>query len=46
MKYRLLVDFEVIGFIETLPHKEQRLLRNRLVTIQDYPSRLADGSRG
>jgi len=42
MKYRLLIDYEVIEFIEKLSGKEQQLLRNRLVAIQDYPSRYSD----
>ena len=32
MKYRLLIDYEVIEFLETLPRKDQRLLRNRFVS--------------
>lgn len=44
MKFRLLIDYEVIEFIETLSRKDQRLLRNRLVAIQDYPGRHADYS--
>lgn len=31
MKYRLLIDWEVIEFLEALPRKDQRLLRNRFV---------------
>lgn len=42
MKYRLLIDYEVIEFLETLPRKEQRLLRDRLAAIQDFPSRHSD----
>lgn len=42
MKYRLLIDYEVIEFIETLSGKDQRMLRNRLVAIQDYPGRYSD----
>jgi hypothetical protein len=42
MKYRLLIDYEVIEFIETLSRKEPLTLRNRLVAIQDYPGRYAD----
>jgi len=30
MNYRLLIDYEVIEFLETLSRKDQRLLRNRL----------------
>jgi len=42
MKYRLLIDYEVIEFIETLPRKDQRLLRNRFVAIQGYPGQYSD----
>jgi hypothetical protein len=42
MKYRLLIDYEVIEFIETLSRKDQLLLRNRFSTIQDYPSQHSD----
>ena len=42
MKYRLLIDHEVIEFIEALSRKDQRLLRDRFVQIQDYPQNLSD----
>lgn len=42
MKYRLLIDYEVIEFIETLPRKDQRTLRNRFVAMQDHPGRYSD----
>lgn len=42
MKYRLLIDYEVIEFLETLPRKDQKLLRNRLLAIQDYPGKYSD----
>jgi hypothetical protein len=42
MKYRLLIDYEVIEFIEVLPRKDQRLLRDRFVLIQDYPQKFSD----
>jgi mRNA-degrading endonuclease RelE of RelBE toxin-antitoxin system len=42
MKYRLLIDYEVIEFIESLPRKDQRLLRNRFVAIQAHPGRYSD----
>lgn len=42
MKYRLLIDYEVIEFIEALSRENQRALRNRLVEIQDYPGRYSD----
>ena len=37
MSYRLLIDYEVIEFLETLPRKDRQLLRNCFVAIQDYP---------
>ena len=42
MNYRLLIDYEVIEFLEKLPRKDQRLLRNRFVAIQGFPSRYSD----
>jgi mRNA-degrading endonuclease RelE of RelBE toxin-antitoxin system len=42
MNYRLLIDYEVIEFLETLPRKDQRLLRNRFVAIQDFPGQHSD----
>jgi hypothetical protein len=42
MKYRLLNDYEVIEFIEALSRENQRMIRNRLVEIQDYPGRYSD----
>ncbi|HUZ06893.1 MAG TPA: hypothetical protein VMV89_05330, partial [Candidatus Paceibacterota bacterium] len=42
MKYRLLIDYEVIEFVWALSPKDQRLLRNRFVAIQDYPQRFSD----
>jgi hypothetical protein len=42
MNYRLLIDYEVIEFLETLPRREQRLLRNRFVAIRDDPQKFSD----
>jgi len=42
MSYRLLVDYEVIEFLETLPRREQRLLRNRFVAIREDPQKFSD----
>ena len=42
MKYRLLIDYEVIELLETLPRKDQQLLRNRFVAIQDFPQNFSD----
>jgi hypothetical protein len=42
MSYRLLVDYEVIEFLESLLRREQRLLRNRFVAIREDPQKLSD----
>lgn len=42
MNYRLLIDYEVIEFMEKLPRKDQRQLRDRLVSLQKFPSRFSD----
>jgi hypothetical protein len=42
MNYRLLVDYTVIEFLETLPRGKQRQLRNRFVSIRDYPQKFSD----
>ena len=44
MNYRLLHDYDVIEFLETLPRRDQRLLRNRFVAIRDYPGRFSDAT--
>jgi len=42
MKYRLLIDFGVIEFLETLPRSNQRSLRNRFVGIREQPRKHSD----
>ncbi|HEV2327183.1 MAG TPA: hypothetical protein VGY56_00160 [Verrucomicrobiae bacterium] len=42
MTYRLLVDYEVIEFLETLPRRDQWRLRNRFVAIRDDPQKFSD----
>ena len=42
MKYRLLVDYSVIEFLETLPRNDQRRLRNCFVAIQNHPFQSSD----
>ncbi|MBI5775252.1 MAG: hypothetical protein HZA89_16135 [Verrucomicrobia bacterium] len=42
MKYRLLIDYEVIEFLETLPRRDRLLLRDRFVAIQDRPRLFSD----
>jgi mRNA-degrading endonuclease RelE of RelBE toxin-antitoxin system len=44
ISYRLLIDFEVIEFIDALPKSLQRSLRSRLVEIRDFPSIRSDCS--
>jgi hypothetical protein len=42
VNYRLLIDYEVIEFLETLPRRERLLLRNRFVAIQVQPRAHSD----
>jgi hypothetical protein len=42
VNYRLLIDYEVIEFLETLPRRERLLLRNRFVAIQGQPCAHSD----
>ena len=42
MNYRLLLDVEVVDFMETLPRLEQLLLRRRFAQIQSSPGHFAD----
>jgi hypothetical protein len=42
VNYRLLIDYDVIEFLETLPRRERMLLRNRLVAIQGQPREHSD----
>ena len=42
MKFRLLLDIEVVEFIAALPRREQIALRKRLGEIQATPMRFAD----
>ena len=42
MSYRLLIDYEVIEFLETLPRKDRKLLRDRLVALQGDPPGFSD----
>ena len=42
MDYRLLVDFEVLYFMETLKKSEQKKLRNRFIEIQSFPGQYSD----
>jgi hypothetical protein len=37
MKYRLLIDYAVIEFLETLSRKEQQLLRKHFLAILALP---------
>jgi hypothetical protein len=42
MNYRLLIDFDVIEFLETLRPNQRRQLRDRLVAIRDKPRQFSD----
>jgi hypothetical protein len=42
VNYRLLIDYEVIEFLQRLSRADQRLLRDRFVAIRDFPSRHSD----
>lgn len=42
MEYRLLVDFGVIEFLESLGQADRRALRNCFLEIKNYPSRYSD----
>lgn len=42
MNHRLLIDYAVIEFLETLPRADQRLLRNRFVSIREQPQEFSD----
>ncbi len=42
MNDRLLIDYEVIEFLETLPRRERQLLRNRFVAIRSQPREYSD----
>lgn len=42
MNYRLLIDYEVIEFLEGLSRADQRLLRKSFLSVQDQPGRFSD----
>jgi hypothetical protein len=42
MKYRVLVDFEVIQFMDQLKPVHRRLLESRLIQMQDFSTRCVD----
>ena len=42
MNYRLLIDYEVIEFLEKLPRMDRQLLRNRFVAIRNDPQKFSD----
>jgi len=48
MTCRLLIDYQVIEFLESLPPKDRRLLRGRFLAIQNDPQNFSDyvGSAG
>jgi mRNA-degrading endonuclease RelE of RelBE toxin-antitoxin system len=42
VNYRLLIDYEVIEFLDSLPRRERFLLRNGFVAIQSNPRAHSD----
>jgi hypothetical protein len=44
MDYSLLVAYEVVLFMETLPRREQKRLRDKFVAITQWPSKYVDYS--
>jgi hypothetical protein len=42
MNYRLLIDYEVIEFLETISRQDQRRVRDCLVAIRDNPQPFSD----
>ena len=42
MNFRLLVDFEVVEYIASLRPRDRRMLRQRLLQIQEFPGNFAD----
>jgi hypothetical protein len=42
MKYRLLIDYEVIEFLENLSRKDQQLLRKHFIAILGFPRQFSD----
>ena len=41
-EYLLLVAYDVFVFLEGLPARDRKLLRNRFVKITDWPSQFSD----
>jgi hypothetical protein len=44
VNYGLLIDYDVIEFLEALPRRERLLLRNRFVAIRTQPREHSDYS--
>lgn len=42
MSFRLLVDFEVVDYMASLPRRDRVMLRNRFLQIQDFPGNFSD----
>jgi hypothetical protein len=42
--FRLLVDYDVVVYVEGLPKADRRAIRDRLVEIRDYPAHRSDYS--
>lgn len=44
MKYRLLISIEVVEFLERLPSKTRKILRNTIVEIGNDPIAMIDAA--
>ena len=42
MKYQLLIDYDVIEFMDALSRKEQQLLRKHFIAILGFPRQFSD----
>lgn len=42
ISFRLLIDYDVVIFIESLPRTARRAIRDRLAEIRDHPSHRSD----
>ena len=42
MNFRLLVDFEVVEYMGSLPRRDRLLLRQRFLQIHDFPGNFSD----
>lgn len=40
--FRLLIDYDVVGFVERLPKADRKNLRDRFAAIRDHPTACSD----